>query len=139
MSSARLPLALAVLGLAACAHTPSDSTLNIANARNAAPILVVDADSVPDGFDEHVVMIIDEKGLERARRAAAMDPSAPYFDPAYGYAYGYPAAGAVRQRAATPRSLPTAEQAGIPRSGGPSIRPSHAPQRMGDRTRTSQP
>ncbi len=72
MSSARLPLAIAVLGLAACAHTPSNPTFVLPDVRHAAPVIVKSVDEVPDGFDEHVVVSIDRDALQHAREQAVL-------------------------------------------------------------------
>ena len=93
MSSARMLLAAVAIGLAACAHTPTaGSSFYLPDIRNAAPVLMVSGEEVPDGFDDHVVIIVDYEGIERAYRTGRLDRHGRtlYYDVMSSYAYRVP-------------------------------------------------
>ena len=79
MSSARLPLALAVLGLAACAHTPSETSYLLPDIRHAAPIIVKSSDDVPAGYDDHVVISVNYDYFRQSQQRAAFVSSNRYY------------------------------------------------------------
>ena len=56
-------MALAVFGLAACAHTPSDPAYLMPDVRDRAPVMVSSSTNVPDGYDDHVVVSVDLDAL----------------------------------------------------------------------------
>lgn len=69
MSSARLLMALAVIGLAACAHTPSDNTYLMPSVNDRPPVLFASADVIPEGYDDHVIVSVDVEALREQQRA----------------------------------------------------------------------
>ena len=133
MSSARLPLALAALGLAACAHTPPNTVYVMPDVRHAAPVIVKNVNDVPEGFDEHVVVSINREGLRHIQEQAVLAART-------GRYYGYPASGSAR--------LPSVATARPDAGPGPVIAPPapaatsspaarHAPRQFGDETTRS--
>ncbi|MDH3587844.1 MAG: hypothetical protein OEQ74_00430 [Gammaproteobacteria bacterium] len=102
MSSARMLLAAVATGLAACAHTPSeDFSYYLPDIRRAAPVLMVDSDQVPEGLDEHVVIMVDRDTLNRAYQAAGVSSVGQplYYDTATGYIYRHASLRTGRPRA----------------------------------------
>ncbi|MDH3645303.1 MAG: hypothetical protein OER80_00885 [Gammaproteobacteria bacterium] len=110
MSSARILLAAVAFGLAACAHTPPADTFYMPDIRNTAPVRIVDA-VAPNGFDDHVVILLDPEGIERIVRAEGQAS----LDQLYFFNASYPS----RQR----RSAPVVVSRPRPGSSQPTIAP----------------
>ncbi|NNM21481.1 MAG: hypothetical protein HKO55_09445 [Gammaproteobacteria bacterium] len=108
MSSARMLAAAVAFGLAACAHTPSsDSQLYLPDVRQGMAVRMVSSDVVPDGYDDHIVVLIDRDILAQAYTSSyrAARP-------------GYIPAAAYRRQ---PGARPSTDNAGASVSSGPSV------------------